>query len=127
MAYNNTVEDIVRQGLFVTDVPTTPNMDMGYQGVWLTEDPNPLAQGWAAGRGLNSKAGARITVDIPLEPFTFTQNINLYRWLDLAKVAQVEDFWLDAMNRAGGGGHENWWVYIFDIPAEWISYWEITG
>ena len=121
--YPERVEDIVRQGLFVTDVPTSPTMDHGYRGVWLTEDPNPLAQGWAGGSGLNSKAGARITVDIPwlvLEP-----PYTLYRWLDLAKRAEVEDFWLDAMNKAAGGGQEYWWVYLYDIPAEWISYWEV--
>tara|TARA_Y100000310_G_scaffold289301_1_gene315600 strand:- start:142 stop:447 length:306 start_codon:yes stop_codon:yes gene_type:complete len=99
-------------------------MDQGYRGVWLTEDPNPTAQGWAGGSGLNSKAGARITVDLPSDIIN-TPPYTLYRWLDLAKRAGVEDFWLDAMNRTGGGGQEDWWIYLFDIPPEWISYWEI--
>ena len=122
--YPERVEDIVRQGLFVTDVPTSPSMDQGYRGVWLTEDPNPTAQGWAGGSGLNSKAGARLTVDLPSDIIN-TPPYTLYRWLDLAKRAGIDDHWLDAMNRTGGGGQEDWWIYLFDIPPEWISYWEI--
>jgi len=121
--YPERVDDIVAEGLHVTDVPTSPTRDQGYRGVWLTEDPNPLAQGWAQAIGLDGKAGARITVDIPHDmlgpPYT------LYRWLDMAKRAEVEDWWLAALNKTGGGGQESWWVYLFDIPPEWISYWEI--
>ena len=120
--YPERVEDIVRQGLFVTDVPTSP-LNGGYRGVWLTEDPNPHAQGWTASRGLGGKNGARLTVDLPHEilgpPYT------LYRWLDLAKRIGVEDYWLDALNKTAGGGQEFWWVYLYDIPPEWISGWEI--
>jgi hypothetical protein len=43
----------------------------------------------------------------------------------MAKRAEVEDWWLAALNKTGGGGQESWWVYLFDIPPEWISYWEI--
>ena len=128
--YPQRVDDIVAEGLHVTDIPTSATEDQGYRGIWLTEDPNPMAQGWGAGVG---KAGARITVDIPHHAIPGL----LYRWLELAEVVGVEDFWLDAMNKAGGGGQESWYVYIpgllpllepgaeQGIPAEWISFWEI--
>ena len=130
--YPERVDDIVAEGLYVTDIPTSPTQDQGYRGVWLTEDPNPLAQGWAVSSGLDGTRGARITVDIPHHALPGI----LYRWLDLAKAEGVEDFWLDAMNKAGGGGQEFWYVYISrsgapysgleeGIPAEWISFWEI--
>jgi hypothetical protein len=120
--YPERVDNIVHQGIFLTDIPTSPT-NQGYRGVWLTEDPNPYAQGWARSAGLSGKAGARITVDIPHEilgpPYI------LYRWLDLAKHLEVEDFWLNAMNQAGGGGQESWWVSLVHVPPEWVSYWEI--
>jgi len=121
--YPERVDDIVAGGLYVTDVPTSPSRDEGYRGVWLTEDPDQMAQNWAAGAGigLSGKTGARITVDIPHHAIPSM----LYRWLDLAKAVGVEDYWLEALNKTGGGGEEFWYVYISDIPAEWISFWEI--
>ena len=130
--YPQRVDDIVAEGLYVTDIPTSPTQDQGYRGVWLTEDPNPYAQQWAQMAGLGGKAGARITVDIPHHAIPGM----LYRWLALAEAVGVEDYWLEAMNKAGGGGQESWYVYISrggapysgqeqGIPAEWISFWEI--
>ena len=121
--YPERVDDIVAGGLYVTDVPTSPSRDEGYRGVWLTEDPNRMAQNWAAGAGigLSGKTGARITVDIPHHAIPSM----LYRWLDLATAAEVEDSWLEILNKMGGGSEEFWYVYISDIPAEWISFWEI--
>jgi hypothetical protein len=134
--YPDRVDDIVAEGLYVTDIPTSPTRDQGYRGVWLTEDPNPMAQNWASGSppGLSSKTGARITVDIPHHAIPGM----LYRWLALAKAVGVEDYWLEALNQTGGGNHESWYVYISGnvpadsgqqpgIPAEWISFWEILS
>jgi len=111
------IEDIIAEGLIYGDVPTSP--EGGFNAVWLTSDKNPVSQGWTQGGG---KAKARLTVDIPEE----NVEQSLWRWLDLAKEAKVEKWWLEILNATGGGGQRRWYVYLGIIEPEWISRWELV-
>jgi hypothetical protein len=111
------IEDIIREGIIYGDVPTSP--EGGFNAAWLTSDKNPANQGWTQGGG---KARARLTVDIPEEAV----EQSLWKWLDLAKEANVEKWWLEILNATGGGGQRRWYVFLGIIEPEWISRWEIV-
>ena len=94
------IEDIIAEGLIYGDVPTSPSG--GFNAVWLTSDRNPISQGWTQG-------GARQRLASPL--ISLKKNKTIARWLDLAKEANVEKWWLEVLNATGGGGQRNWYVF----------------
>jgi len=105
------VELIRQHGILMGDVPLTPTG--GFNAPWLTEDPERGHQRWAAG-SCEAKGAVRLTVEVP-----FPHPL-LVRWPDLAKREGVEPKWYATLDRVGGGGSENWWVFKGRIPPEWI-------
>jgi hypothetical protein len=103
---------IQQNGIFRGDVPTSPTS--GFQAPWLTADPSPQHQQWTLG---GAKSQVRLTIEIPDE-----NDDKTWPWLELANSIRppVEDWWLEALNSAGGGGQERWYVYLGVIEPEWI-------
>lgn len=69
----------------------------------LTTDPDPDNQGWA--RKESGKRDVRITVSMPLS------DRNLVRWDELARQHGISGDDFRTLNRVGGGGAKNWWIY----------------
>ena len=111
---------IMEHGLNRGDVPVrrslTPTEACFNNAVWLTENPRPQVQRWAAiGGSLALKTRYRLTVRVP------AGDGNLWRWRDLANYLGVERDWYDTLNHGGGGGAHHWWVYCNQpIPPEGI-------
>jgi hypothetical protein len=105
------LKGIMSQGLIRGDVPTSP-ME-GFNAIWLTSDPDAGAQGWSAGTVFN-KTEVRLTVSVP-------DIAKLKHWPSLAKKLSVDPGWYHALDEAGGGGSDNWYVYMGTIPPENIE------
>lgn len=104
---------ILRDGISKGDVPTSPVG--GFNAPWLTTDDRATTQAWTAGSRYD-KAAIRLTVHID------DDDSRLVRWTDLAVTLGVEDWWLKALDHAGGGGSLNWYVYLGTIPVTNITY-----
>lgn len=102
---------IVAQGLVRGDVPTSPMG--GFNAVWLTSDPDAGEQGWSRGTFFD-KTEVRLTVLVP-------DLAKLKHWPTLAKEMDVDPAWYHALDEAGGGGSDNWYVYRGVIPPENIE------
>ena len=103
--------DIMEQGIIYGDVPTSP--EGGFQAPWLTIDGDEDQQGWTMG---GIKTQVRLTIEIPDD-----EDDKTWPWLELAKAAGTPDWWLDALNQSGGGGQDDWFVYLGVIKPEWIT------
>jgi len=102
---------IMHSGISRGDVPTSPGG--GFQAPWLTGNPNPQQQQWV---GATPKTEIRLTVDIPDD-----EEDKLWPWLEVAVAMDIPDWWLDALNKAGGGGQADWFVFLGVIKPEWIT------
>jgi hypothetical protein len=104
-----------RAGIIKGDVPITPGG--GYNAPWLTTDPSfGEAQRWSLG-SFQDKQRIRLTVRIPE-----SHQELLRKWTVLAKEKGMDPIWYEAMNKAGGGTHDSWYVYHGAIPPEWITH-----
>ena len=104
---------ILRGGISKGDVPLDPVA--GFNAPWLTTDPEPLAQQWAESSRYD-KTALRLTVRIE------DSDKRLVKWTDLASTLEVEKWWFDALDTAGGGGAGSWYVYLGVIPRRNITY-----
>ena len=104
---------IKRTGLNRGDVPLNPHT-IGTSAVWLTTDNNAKRQKWAK-NGIFNKLACRITVDIPLE------DSRLVKWYDFAKEKRVPDYWYKALDVAGGGGSEHWYLFFGVIEPKYFK------
>ena len=102
---------ILEDGLVRGDVPTSPTG--GFNAVWLTRDPKAGVQKWARGSFLD-KTEVRLKVTVP-------DLAKLKYWPSLAAELGVQPWWYAALDKAGGGGSENWYVYTDVIPPENIK------
>lgn len=103
-----------RAGILKGDVPITPGG--GYNAPWLTTDPSfGEAQRWSQG-SFQDKQRIRLTVRIPE-----SHQELLRKWTVLAKEKGMDPHWYEALNKAGGGTHDSWYVYHGVIPPEWIT------
>lgn len=98
-------------GLTRGDVPTGPTE--GFNAVWLTDDLNAGAQGWAAG-SIYDKSAVRLTVSVRKGP-------KLKHWSKFAKKIGVPQWWYDALDKAGGGNSEHWYIHLSAIPMKNIK------
>ena len=106
------VESILAEGINRGEVPLSPTNI--YNAAWLTDDPNPRRQQWIYG---TDKGAVRLTVELPdgeADPLLET-------WMGLAERMGVEDWWMEALNSAGGHSQERWYVYDGVIDPEWIT------
>ena len=107
------VAGVGRAGIIKGDVPITPGG--GYNAPWLTDDPSfGDAQGWSHG-SFQDKQRIRFTVEIPEDH----QHL-LKKWSVLAQEENVDPHWYEALNKAGGGTADHWYVYHGVIPPSWI-------
>ena len=103
---NEYLLSILEIGITIGDVPLTPTG--GFNAPWLTSDCDP------SGHGLSSyKRAVRITVKIP------PNDLRLKWWPKFAR-KRVEPSWYDALDRAGGGKSESWYIYRGIIPPSWF-------
>lgn len=129
------LQKILEEGLTRGDVPTSRT---GVENaVWLTTDPEPSRQGWAddphilsdeeraaygrvfgevpkPGARFPDKRAIRLEVDVP------DGDPNLVGWLHFARVRRIKNSLLKSLNRTGGGGEGDWFLYIGDLPPDWI-------
>jgi hypothetical protein len=85
------------------DVPIHPSK--GIRAPWFTSNPDWHDQGWVGGSSLD-KTGVRMSFEFEDE------DPALRRWSDLAKEYGVKDIWYKTLNDIGGGGAEDWWLYM---------------
>jgi len=97
-------------------VPTSPGG--GFNAPWLTKNKNPRGQAWAGG---SFKTAVRITVEIP------NSDPKLKHWPELAAEKNVSDSWFLALDKAGGGGSDDWYIYMGSIPVSRIKEVEVNG
>jgi hypothetical protein len=105
---------ILRRGISRGDVPTSPTG--GLNAPWLTADSKAGGQGWARG---NWKTGVRLTVNV--------SGSKLRKWSEYAEEEGVDPKWYDALDRAGGGGSDDWYIYLGTIPVSRIEKIEVDG
>lgn len=110
--YPYRVSSILMEGLDTGDVPLS--ISSGFNAPWVTRDPNPMNQMWTGFSNGKGKSGARLIVDIP------DDDPNLLWWPAVASAFNVEDWWYKALDRTGGGGSDNWYIYKGVIRPEWI-------
>ena len=106
------VESILAEGINRGEVPLSPTNI--YNAAWLTADPNPRRQQWIYG---TAQGAVRMTIELPdgeADPLLDT-------WMGLAERMGVEDWWMEALNSAGGHSQERWYVYDGVIDPEWIT------
>jgi len=106
------LERIKREGITRGDVATSPTG--GFNAPWLTNDPSWESQRWQRGSILD-KSEVRITVNIP------DDDSKCVYWSTLAGALKVSSQWYLALDDAGGGKSENWWVYRGTVPPEWFE------
>lgn len=70
----------------------------------LTTDPEPAHQAWWHG-SLFNKAAVRITIEV--SPY----DEKLVSWVELTRKYGMDDRLFRRLNRSGGGGARNWWIY----------------
>jgi len=108
--------------------PRAGSYGFGLCAPWLTSDPTWQRQDWSKTphdytnkdmvRAFGEKAhgakfteidksAVRLTVEIP----DSEMREKLYHWPEFAVACQVADWWYDSLDRAGGGGSGNWWIY----------------
>ena len=114
------IESIKKYGIVKGDVPIT--IMGGYNAPWFTSDRNPSSQGWTAG---GDKDEIRITVEIP------DGDPKLKKWTDvikeeLSKIENKSDLksresWYNILNEIGGGGQDNWYIYLGVVTTSWIK------
>ena len=90
-------------------------------GVWLTVNPNPADQQWISGTSVD-KSAVRLTIAIP----SACQN-HLAKWTRLAKRKEVSSKARFALNKTGGKGADDWWVYRGPIETSFIKAVEVHG
>lgn len=105
------LEMIEKVGIMYGDVPTS--MSEGFNAVWLTTDPNPGTQNWAMG---DYKRAVRLTVYIPNDEYS-----NLWKWVEMANRLDVDKGWREILNVTGGGGEDDWYVYLGVVDPDWIE------
>lgn len=104
--------------LSVGEVPLSPVHVA--TAVNLTCDPDPTHQGWQEPKLVNGvaihnvycKTDIRITIDLD------RRNPRLRKWSEFAKRVGVEDWWYQALDKAGGGGSDHWWLYFGRIALK---------
>lgn len=101
---------IKTEGLTRGDIPVTPFRSE--VGIWLTTEPTADKDDHGLQGSMFDKTEVRIAID-------FNENDKyLWHWPVLAKKLKVPDFWYDALNEAGGGKADTWYVYAVQIPPE---------
>ena len=118
----NRLPFIKEMGITRGDVPIT--MTGGYNAPWFTTDPNPGNQAW----GMGGKNGLRITVEIP------QGDAKLLKWTDVIN-KELESLperdreprraWYDVLDKVGGGGQDNWYIYKGVVPFTWVTKTEV--
>jgi hypothetical protein len=107
---HNAWELVQKEGrLLYGDVPLSPTT--GTQGVWLTTDPDAGKQGWAG-----STPEVRLRVRIP-----DARSAHLVKWTRYAREHKIDPRWLEHLDQSGGGGSDNWYVYLGAIPFIWLK------
>lgn len=106
-------EKILLEGIRQGDVPTSPQE--GCNGVWLTTvDRLGASHGWDS-TGLLDKTSIRFVIELP------DRDSRLWGWPRLARRAQIDRAFYDALDRTGNCESASWYVYFGTIPAAWIS------
>lgn len=95
--------------------------NIGYDGsgprvVWLTTTRDPGGNGLDGGFG---KGRVKITID--------ASGLPLHHWPTWSFEQGIEPVWYDALDSAGGGGSENWWVCTREIPLDRFLSIEVDG
>lgn len=95
--------------------------NIGYDGsgprvVWLTTTRDPGGNGLDGGFG---KGRVKITID--------ASGLPLHHWPTWSFEQGIEPVWYDALDSAGGGGSENWWVCTREIPLGRFLSIEVDG
>lgn len=103
---------IKRDGIWRGDVPTSPGG--GFNAPWLTVNNTWAEQDWKDGSTLD-KAAVRLTVEVPED------DPLLVKWSVLAEQEKVTPAWYAALNDAGGGAADSWYVYRGKIPWKWVT------
>ncbi|MGD0235396.1 MAG: hypothetical protein ABSC55_12785 [Syntrophorhabdales bacterium] len=102
---------ILQQGLVGTDVPIAIDRPGPLAAVWLTSNPNPANQGWKDGSTVD-KTEVRFTLRFRLPTFS------LKKWSIYASEQKVSREWYATLDKTGGGGSDNWWLFFGHVPAE---------
>lgn len=89
-------------------------------GVWLTVNPNPADQQWS--RGVCDKSSVRLTIAVPS-----AYHNKLAKWTRLAKRTGLSQKAFRALNKTGGNGAEDWWLYRGHIETAFIKAVEVHG
>lgn len=98
---------------------TDSNIEISGAGppvVWLTTTVDPGGNGLDGGY---DKGSVRFTVEPP--------NRSTFHWPTWAFEQGIEGYWYDALDSAGGGGSENWWVCTEPIPLDRVLTVEVNG
>lgn len=100
--------------LKVVESNISPNKrNAGPQVVWTTTNIIRDAQGWEQG-SIVDKTAVRFTLQVPDE--------DVFWWPTWSRSLSIPDWWYDALDVAGGGGSELWYVVPRPIPrSEWLS------
>lgn len=102
----------------------------GFAGQWLTDDPD-FRQAWATRTLiLDDRTAWRVRVRVPRDARL------LVRWSDFAREQRLDQkwpLWLDDFEGRGldedGAAYGQrpdpgrWWVYLAQVPPEWLSEW----
>jgi hypothetical protein len=110
------LKDIMAFGIVRGDVPIT--LDGGFQAPWLTTDPKPKNQKWSG-----DTISYRIEVEID-----HVNDRNLWKWSVLAERLSVDPDWYRILDETGGGGSDNWYVYLGRIkPSTFKNIYNIVN
>ena len=95
--------------------------NIGFDGsgpkvVWLTTTTDPGGNGLDGGF---DKGAVRLTID--------ASGLPVHHWPTWSFEQGIEGFWYDALDSAGGGGSENWWVCTREIPLDRVLTIEVNG
>ena len=105
------VESILKSGIWKGDVPITPTT--GFNAPWLTDNEDPGEQGWTQG---GTKDLCRIEVFIPDEEVHL-----LKKWTDVCVEHNVPIGWREILDRVGGGGEDEWYIFEGTIDKNWLG------
>lgn len=105
------IDSILSEGIWKGDVPITPTT--GFNAPWLTENSDPGEQDWTMD---GTKSQCRIEVFIPDDELH-----RLKKWTDVCVEYDVPIGWREILNRTGGGGEDEWYIFEGAINKNWLG------
>jgi hypothetical protein len=114
------LREIEKVGLNRGDIPASKTTMTN--GVWLTTDGDCNNQGWA-GKLKYCPGNSGFIIDKTFVRLTINVSENdslLISWSEYAMIAGVPKRWNRSLDRVGGKGSNNWYIYLGKIPIEKI-------